>query len=723
MTALIILATLAGCSGNEYNGEPVGRLTLIAGASEVTADGNSQIIIRAQVFNEQDEPIDNSRVIFSTNVGSLSVAESGTSLEGIAESYFSSSTVGTATITANASGFSQNVQIDVISGTSQTVDATAISLAVSKPSILTGNTELTTITAALLDNSNAVVPGAQVQFATDSGQLSASTVVTDSNGVASTQLSSGTLNYGNRVATVTASAGSLSRQIPIQITGSSISINSSREILITGGAAEEAQTTLTLTATDGTGNAVYDADISVAVAGTGGSPGAASLAASTISTDFQGKAQVVLTASSPGAIEFSASALGATASRSFNIDAAASAFYISTPATSPSSADIGDNVTVTVNAPTQANVTFATSLGTVSDGGPPASVVTTAVAAGTASVTLTSTEGGIATVEAFDAANLAVVDTTEVSFASPSSAADHLTLQSNLNMLPLSSGDTTHTTTLTATVYDANDFPVRNALVNFSLTNTTGGGEYLSNIYGLSGEDGTVTTTFTSGSLSSPPAGVTITASSAGPISASLPIVIGGSAASVVIGMSTSVSSINDSTAYQAPMSVLVTDSNGNPVANTTVNLNIKAAGYRTGTWQDNGQKCVADITSYEYLVAGVPTTSDPPYVVNEDLNENLVLDAGEDLNGDGALTPGLSAAGSIPQTVVTDENGLATFDLTYLKQYAVWVVSQINASTIVLGSETTSTLEFGLRYLISDGDACTLPHSPWGADDTWRDS
>lgn len=105
------------------------------------------------------------------------------------------------------------------------------------------------------------------------------------------------------------------------------------------------------------------------------------------------------------------------------------------------------------------------------------------------------------------------------------------------------------------------------------------------------------------------------------------------------------------------------------------------------------------------------------PYV-NEDINRNLILDPGEDVgldpgHGDGNLTPPSSAAGAVPATVTTDENGVGNFNLVYLKQSAVWIADEITASVVVLGTETTSTLEFRLPYLIPDEPY--LPDSPYG--------
>ena len=61
---------------------------------------------------------------------------------------------------------------------------------------------------------------------------------------------------------------------------------------------------------------------------------------------------------------------------------------------------------------------------------------------------------------------------------------------------------------------------------------------------------------------------------------------------------------------------------------------------------------------------------------------------------------------------VTTDENGVASFYLIYPKASAAWITARIEASTIVLGTETQSTYTFGLGW--KAGEECSLPHSPY---------
>ena len=193
-------------------------------------------------------------------------------------------------------------------------------------------------------------------------------------------------------------------------------------------------------------------------------------------------------------------------------------------------------------------------------------------------------------------------------------------------------------------------------------------------------------------------ASVTITA-----VTASVNIVIGGTAGSVVIGRGSEVSQVDPAT-YSLPMSVLVADSNGNPVAGAVVTLSAWPKQYSSGVWYNADD----DELTAHYL----------PYITgtfpNEDKNENMILDPGEDTNGDGELTPPNSAAGNVPKTVTTDENGVATFNLVYLKSSAAWIVDRIRASTFVLGTETTSSMSFRLPYARTEGEAGNLPDSPY---------
>ncbi|MDY6954901.1 MAG: hypothetical protein SWE60_25655, partial [Thermodesulfobacteriota bacterium] len=207
---------------------------------------------------------------------------------------------------------------------------------------------------------------------------------------------------------------------------------------------------------------------------------------------------------------------------------------------------------------------------------------------------------------------------------------------------------------------------------------------------------------------------VTLTA-----LATSVNIVIGGTAGSIVIGSGSKIEVLSPTT-YSLPMSVLVSDSNGNPVSGAKVSLGAWPSFYSTGGWQHleettidptTGIMVTTQLEECEAVITGT--------YANEDLNENLFLDPGEDSgpdpgHGDGQLTPPNSAAGNVPMSVTTDDNGVANFSLVYMKSSAVWIVDRIRASTLVLGTETTSSTTFRLPAEESEAEACDLPNSPY---------
>jgi hypothetical protein len=270
----------------------------------------------------------------------------------------------------------------------------------------------------------------------------------------------------------------------------------------------------------------------------------------------------------------------------------------------------------------------------------------------------------------------------------------------------VSDGATTNTVEITASVVNSTDEGIGNAPVMFTLSDTTGGGEHLSPSIVFTDASGSATTTFYSGTKSSGAEGVTVEAFllSDETINDNISIIIGGTAGSVVLGVSSKIESVYDDTAYQFNVSVIVADTNGNPIPNQSVSLSLWPTDFAV-TVVDEEYDISDDTTTYTYTNF---------WFDNEDTDRNTFLDPGEDIYFvNGLLDPGNSAGGTIPAAVVTDENGVATFTWTYLKSYGRWVAVDLSASTFVLGSETATVLNVTLP--IMDGDEDDLnPYSPW---------
>jgi len=716
LLAIALSLTLTFCFSDEEDtttttgGTTVGTVTVSVGSDSILADGSSTTSITAKVLDSDGSNIaDGTSVTFSTTSGTLSAASSTTASGLALATLTSASTSGEATITATSGGVSGEASVTFTSVPGY------LSIAADQTSVKSDNSDSATITASVLDSSYVPIEGSTVTFTTTGGTISASTVDTDANGEAEITFSSGTLERKNQTVTITASVtsatGTTSKQIPIQVTGTTISVSTDSTNLAIGGSDTA---TLTSTVQDASDTGLYDAAATVSV--TDSSTGTATLAlASTYSaytTDANGTLKVNVTGTGAGSVTVKAEALGATATQAYTVGSTGTVFGISAPTDDPASLSTGQDLTVTVNAPGSiTSVQFATTLGDWDNTGE--MVRDKTVSGGTVSATLRSANAGVASVQVTDVGNTSTTDTLTVAISAPSSEAFQISLQASATVVAPSTGDVKNTITLTATVKNATGEPVGSSAVAFSIQDPTGGGETVSPVIVYTDSYGEASSTFTSGSTSSDAQGVTVKSTVVGSdpvIDDDIAIVIGGTAGSVTIGRGTTITSVNNNTAYQLPCSVLVSDSNGNPVANTTVSLSLWPTYYATGCW-------VVDPITEECGAADCPVPT-YFYYINEDLNRNLILDANEDIggnpgDGDGELTPPSSAAGSVPSTVTTDANGVANFNLTYLKTSAAWIETEITASTLVLGTETQST--YTLILPRSADDSCeVMPNSPY---------
>ena len=662
-----------------------------------------------------------------------------------------------------------------------TATAVSITLSADPIAVKSDNSDSSTIIATVLDASNAVIEGITVAFSAGGGQISASSVDTDATGQAQITLSSGTSDPSNQVITITGTVSGLSSQVPVQITGSTLTLSTDNSNITDDGSTTAA---LTVTANDAGGTPVYNIPVTLSVSGSGG----ATLSAYTDNTDINGEIQVTVTGTGVGSVTVTATGLGTTGTQTYTVSLVGALFGITSPTTDPYPLSTNTNLPITVNAPALANVQFATTLGTLTGGGETGQVIEVAVAGGTASAVFSSSQAGLATIQVFDPTNSSTSDTLGVTITAPAMDAARITLQSSTYVVSPSSGGISNTATLTATVRTSDLQVVGSAPVAFSIENPTGGGETVSPVVVYTNGSGIATTTFTSGSLPSVApvivsawvvgegttgpltnilsfnnlnpdtitrsdggsfvtdgfeageqirvqgsasndgiyiietvvagalilnAGETLAAKAAAPgvtvtitaVSTALDpgITIGGTAGSVVIGRGSEITVLN-ATTYALPMSVLVADSNSNAVSGAVVTLSAWPAQYSAGTWYDEDPE-----PDTEKFVPYISGTFD-----NEDLNENTFLDPGEDTNGDDLLTPPNSAAGTLPATVTTGENGVANFDLVYLKDHANWIRDRIRASTFVLGTETTSSITFRLSYALEEGEAGDLNDSPY---------
>jgi hypothetical protein len=194
-------------------------------------------------------------------------------------------------------------------------------------------------------------------------------------------------------------------------------------------------------------------------------------------------------------------------------------------------------------------------------------------------------------------------------------------------------------------------------------------------------------------------------------------------ASRIVIGDSNIIHDLNE-LQYQWPFVIQVSDVDGNPAPSTYVTLTVKTIFYGVGEYY---------VSSDGWALNFLDPASTNPFSVYcraEDLNNNAVLDTGEDVNGSGSLEPTNSStiaahpdlvptlvAGS--NILITDEFGFGYFSLTYPKSEGNWSSFKITAEANVSGTENTAILEGILPTSREDlSDTTILP--PGGTDSAY---
>ena len=718
----------------EFTAPIVGSVTVTAGPASIPADGVSTTTITTAVRDGDNEYMpDGTTVNFTTTAGTLSSATAET-FNGLATVTLTASmTAQTVTITATVGQESGQTTVDFVTILS------FLSLGLSQPTVLSDNSDSTTIRAEVKDAGNAGISGVTVSFSATGGHLSAPLAVTDSEGYAEVTFSSGASDPSNRVVTVraevTAFPENLVRYIPVQVTGTVLTLDTDRTGLEVGGGAGDDQATLTITAKDAGNIGIFNAPLLV----TASPPNILEFDPEAVYDDTQGAmvtgytdvmGNLVVTVTGIQAdddpVTVTVEGLGTTATQTYIVGAVGDVFSIIAPTEDPYSASTSEDVSVRVNAPDPiAQVEFATTLG-VWDGGTD-KVVTVPVVANEAEAELSSSEAGTANILVSDADDPSISASMVVLFSAPSSEAAKISLQASASVVAPSVGGVSNSVTLTATVLNATDQVVGGAPVTFYIVDTTGGGETVSPPIAYTDDFGVAVATFTSGSLGTDAGGVTVVAELVDnpAVSDQVQIIIGGTAGAIVIGQSTQISSTNNNTAYLLPMSVMVSDANGSPVSGAIVTLNLWPTRYRTGCWvefDDEWGIGACFLTSCEYypLYSEWYPNEDDFWGVGDDRYRNIILDPGEDVGPappgviapDGELTPPLSAAGGVPPTVITEENGIASFDLSYLKSSAGFIEIEITASTVVSGTENIGTYVTTLPW--AAGEEPNLPHSAY---------
>lgn len=580
-----------------------------------------------------------------------------------------------------------------------TSSAANVSLLVSSPQLGSGSTTGITVTAIVKDSGNLVSEGAPVVFSASSGTMAVTQGTTDASGMATATLTPGS-DFTNRTVTVSATTGSVTRSTTVTVTGTSIAIGGETTIV-------QADTAvLTATLTDSEGSAINGVAMTIS-SGNGNTLSAASL-----TTDSQGKVSVTVTGTTAGNDTITFQAAGVTATHSLAVSG--DQFQISAPA---ANIDVALNTNEPITANWQVSgspqsgmtINFSATRGTLyacPAGTTPATSATTD-GAGDACIMIKSTSAGPSTITAW--ADGGPSATKPINFVATVPAT--INLQTDKTSIgPNDPGQTNQQATLTATVRDANNNLVKGKTVRFSITQDVSGGS-LTSATAVTDSLGKASTTYISSSATTAKDGVVIQAMVDGTaIQNTVSLTVAQSSLFISLGTGNEIIVPNETT-YQAPYSVVLTDANGNAVANKDVNISVEPVAYRKGWWEWTGSIWAKKDFNGAFTLAPMPVCS------SEDSNLNGILDTGEDNNGNGILDPGNVT--STPVSVTTGADGSAQFNVTYAQQYAQWVEVKLTASRLVAGTEAIATSIFWLPVASTDISSETVPppgeYSPFG--------
>jgi len=295
--------------------------------------------------------------------------------------------------------------------------------------------------------------------------------------------------------------------------------------------------------------------------------------------------------------------------------------------------------------------------------------------------------------------------------------------------------NTRDSATIVADVRDANGNPVQGSVVVFSSANLKGG--QLSTTLATTNFDGEAEITFTAGTTPTELDEISIFTEIEGTsINNSVSLTVVEPTLNITIGSSNKLEPIGNNTQYSVPYVVQVADGGGAALAGAKVRLSIEPILYRKGRMElvDADGKTLAFFSSDTTKFAAKDWSSNTSRSITclkEDTNGNRILDAGEDLNGNGTLDPQdpaiimpVAESLELPTletngVLTTDATGSGYFNVVYPVTNAAWAQIRVVARAQALGVEAEDTYVTMLNSDVNEvGNPSADPvnkYSPYG--------
>lgn len=727
-------------------GENVATLLLAATGTTLEMEAPSDLVIGQTADVEftllagDGVPIPNQQISFSSEAGNtFSQNTVTTSALGVAEVAVST-VAGPDTLTASAieNSVVQQFSLGVVDNLQDITTPVRVRVISNESSIETGGNDIARITTLVTDESNRVISGKEVLFSSTGGVLQNISSITNEAGQATAELSLAG-DFRNQAITVVAQVDEEEGDVLITTSGSSLSV-AGPTALVNGNTAE-----LEVTLSGGNDQPISNEPISIT------SSAGNSLSVGNTKTDASGKALVEV-GSTFGSDVITVSALQGTVTVNHSIKVAADILSVVAP-------EDYDALLVDSFWPLQVewqrngiavefeDLKFSITAGVVraagSTGAGSSSAIATTDSSGIATIEVKSNSAGPATIAFADNADADPFSQFDVEFVAFDIA------QLDVTAAPASVA-TGNPSTISAVVTDDFGNPVKDVVVEFSSPDLKGG--VLSPVTAVTDSDGKARITFTAGSLATETDEIQViaTASDEPAATDTVSMTITERQLNVIIGLAGSLSEADTDTRYRKAGIIQVTDGAGRPVPDATILVTLVPTIYRYGqmvpvdtdgddeadAWGmaneyiEGFTNLLEDYELYNYSYSCVSEDKNGNRVlensIEEDLNSNGILDAGEDTNGNGRLDINEDVNGNgeldprdpalvdedlvnlptvIGGQITTDSNGVGFFSLAYPQSNALWFDVVINVRVQALGTEAVADYEFGLQVIADDVD------------------
>ena len=655
-------------------------------ANKLYSLGSNEVTVSVIAKNENNSVVPDAQITFSVDNDALILPDAGNATAAIKTAKLSSGLghpeARTLTVTVKSGTFVKILKVDIINGKDPVVEkeskVVALEISASSRQLFSAGIKPVIISAIAKDQNNNTLSDAIITF-----KVNNNATITPDAGNASAVVKTASITPGlnhpeNRKLDIEVTAGSLVKNLQVDIVGTTVVLEGADSIAINN----PTEYTIKLQDSEKKSLAFHSVEVT-------SSAGSEIIPVNSYTTNAVGEMSFMVNAAADGEDTITVISLGAAAQKKvsvsgndFSLNSASKEVKIGTPETI--------SMKWTKDGVSQANKIIQLSatrgvlnplinIETNTDG--EATFTIESQTAGGTVITATTENGLTATLEReFIATTPHYINTQ----ASPSVIAPH------------------GVSNLIAKVRDINDNPVKNMHIVFNLEDRVNG--TLSNSLAVTDSLGRANITYTASDVSSAKNGVNIKTyvQEDTTINDQINLTVGGDALRIVLGHNEKIAA--DDIFYKKTYGVIVTDSAGNPVKDQEIAFTITPTDYYKGFMvpllDKNPNVTVVDGVIITDNNSGHWVRKLEAACKSEDLDNDGNLDEGEDDNNNGKLEPSHDA--TVTTSGKTDEEGKLTIQIIYPQSSALWSRQLLTSTVVVEGTEFVEHAEFDLSILAS---------------------